>query len=64
MHGKPEPADQVVGTRLRHDRIGVIAGGRLIAEGSLDELRRKAGKGDQSLEDTFLTLVAEQAEAA
>ncbi len=46
------------------DRIGVIAGGRLIAEGSLDELRIKAGKGDQSLEDTFLTLVAEQAEAA
>src|ERR1700740_1760321 len=43
------------------DRIGVIAGGRLIAEGSLDELRRKAGKGDQSLEDTFLTLVAEEA---
>jgi ABC-2 type transport system ATP-binding protein len=46
------------------DRIGVIAGGRLIAQGSLDELRIKAGKGDQSLEDTFLTLVAEQAEAA
>ena len=46
------------------DRIGVIAGGRLIAEGSLDELRRKAGKGDESLEDTFLTLVAEQAQAA
>jgi len=46
------------------DRIGVIAGGRLIAEGSLDELRRKAGKGDSSLEDTFLTLVAEQAQAA
>jgi ABC-2 type transport system ATP-binding protein len=36
------------------DRIGVIADGRLIAEGSLDE----------SLEDTFLTLVAEQAQAA
>jgi ABC-2 type transport system ATP-binding protein len=46
------------------DRIGVIAGGRLIAQGTLDELRMKAGKGDQSLEDTFLTLVAEQAEAA
>ena len=36
------------------DRIGVIAGGRLIAEGTLDELRSKAGKGDASLEDTFL----------
>jgi ABC-2 type transport system ATP-binding protein len=46
------------------DRIGVIAGGRLIAQGTLDELRLKAGKGDQSLEDTFLTLVAEQAQAA
>jgi ABC-2 type transport system ATP-binding protein len=46
------------------DRIGVIAGGRLIAQGTLAELRLKAGKGDQSLEDTFLTLVAEQAEAA
>ena len=42
------------------DRIGVIAGGRLIAQGTLDELRLKAGKGDTSLEDTFLTLVAEE----
>jgi ABC-2 type transport system ATP-binding protein len=46
------------------DRIGVIAGGRLIAQGTLDELRGKAGKGDESLEDTFLTLVAEQTQAA
>ena len=46
------------------DRIGVIAGGHLIAQGSLNELRIKAGTGDQSLEDTFLTLVAEQVEAA
>jgi ABC-2 type transport system ATP-binding protein len=46
------------------DRIGVIAGGRLIAQGTLDELRTKAGKGHSSLEDTFLTLVAEQVEAA
>jgi len=46
------------------DRVGIIAGGRLIAEGTLAELRLKAGKGDTSLEDTFLTLVAEQAEAA
>jgi len=46
------------------DRIGVIADGRLIAQGSLDELRIKTGKGDESLEDTFLTLVAEQAQAA
>src|SRR5205814_9892147 len=41
------------------DRIGVIAGGRLIAQGTLEELRIKAGKGDTSLEDPFLALVAE-----
>ena len=46
------------------DRIGVIAGGRLIAQGTLDELRTQAGKGHTTLEDTFLTLVAEQADAA
>jgi ABC-2 type transport system ATP-binding protein len=42
------------------ERIGVIDKGRLIAEGSLDELRRLAGKGGSSLEDIFLELVAEQ----
>jgi ABC-2 type transport system ATP-binding protein len=41
------------------DRIGVIAHGRLIAEGTLDELRHKTGKSATSLEDTFLSLVAE-----
>jgi ABC-2 type transport system ATP-binding protein len=46
------------------DRIGVIAGGRLIAQGTLAELHIKAGKGDDSLEDTFLALVAAQAQAA
>ena len=46
------------------DRIGVIAGGRLIAEGTLDDLRRQTGKTATSLEDTFLTLVAEQVVAA
>jgi ABC-2 type transport system ATP-binding protein len=46
------------------DRIGVIAAGRLIAQGTLDELRGQAGKGDTSLEDTFLALVAGEAAAA
>ena len=57
------------------DRIGVIAHGKLIAEGTLEELRRQAEKhgngaadngdaGNASLEDTFLALVAEAAEAA
>jgi ABC-2 type transport system ATP-binding protein len=45
------------------DRIGVIACGRLIAEGTLDDLRRQTGETATSLEDTFLTLVAEQAAA-
>ena len=39
------------------DRIGIIAGGCLIAEGTLDELRHKTGKIGTSLEETFLTLV-------
>jgi ABC-2 type transport system ATP-binding protein len=42
------------------DRVGIIAGGRLIAEGTLDELRAQAGREHSSLEDTFLALVAEQ----
>jgi ABC-2 type transport system ATP-binding protein len=43
------------------DRIGIIASGRLIAQGTLDELRKQTGAAASSLEDTFLTLVAEQA---
>lgn len=39
-------------------RIGVIAAGRLIAEGSLQELRDRAGS-DGSLEDIFLDLVSD-----
>src|SRR4051812_15796864 len=46
------------------DRVGIIAGGRLIAEGTLDELRAQAGRDLTSLEDTFLALVAEQQAAA
>ena len=46
------------------ERIGVLAGGRLIAEGSLEGLRRQAGKAGSSLEEVFLGLVAEQVEAA
>jgi len=49
------------------DRIGVIARGKLIAEGTLDELRLQAGtksNASASLEDTFLALVAEPAQAA
>ncbi len=47
------------------DRIGVIAAGRLIAQGTLDDLRRNSGVGSAtSLEDTFLALVAAPAVAA
>jgi ABC-2 type transport system ATP-binding protein len=38
------------------DRIGVMCDGRLIAEGTLEELRRQAGAGYATLEDTFLAL--------
>lgn len=41
------------------DRIGIIAGGRLIAEGTLDALRVQAGQEGGNLEDTFLALLAE-----
>ncbi len=46
------------------DRIGVIAGGRLIAEGTLDELRGRIGSGDASLEDMFLAIVEQDLTAA
>jgi ABC-2 type transport system ATP-binding protein len=46
------------------ERIGVIANGRLIAEGTLDELRRQAGQDGTNLEDIFLSLVAEESAAA
>jgi len=50
------------------DRIGVIAAGKLIAEGSLDELRQRNDRGDGaasgSLEDVFVALVDPEAAAA
>jgi ABC-2 type transport system ATP-binding protein len=38
------------------DRIGIIAGGRLLAEGTLAELRDQAGSDDMTLEDAFIKL--------
>jgi ABC-2 type transport system ATP-binding protein len=46
------------------DRIGILSHGRLLAEGTLDELHRRTGKPVTSLEDTFLMLVAEPAASA
>jgi ABC-2 type transport system ATP-binding protein len=42
------------------DRIGVIASGRLVAEGTLTELRQQNGHADTSLEDLFIALVTLQ----
>ena len=44
------------------ERIGVLSNGRLIAEGTLAELRLRSGRGG-TLEDVFLTLVSESAAA-
>ena len=46
------------------ERIGVIVRGRLIAEGTLEELRSLAGSGGTSLEDVFLDLVGSPSLAA
>ena len=46
------------------DRIGIIQNGRLLAEGTLDELRVRTGEGRATLEDVFLDLVGEAEGAA
>ena len=46
------------------DRIGVIASGRLVAEGTLAELRAQNGRNDTSLEDMFIALVDTETAAA
>ena len=46
------------------DRIGVIAKGRLLAEGTLEELRNTSGAHGATLEDIFLQLVEEQPDTA
>ena len=38
------------------DRIGIIRSGRLVAEGTLAELRDSSGSGNATLEDMFLAL--------
>src|SRR6202046_5661131 len=48
---------------LLADRTGVIAAGRLIAEGTLAELRQQNGQNDTSLEDMFIALVDVEAAA-
>ena len=41
---------------LMCDRIAIIARGRIVAEGSMEELRAQSASGDESLEDIFLRL--------
>jgi ABC-2 type transport system ATP-binding protein len=41
------------------DRIGIIQSGRLLAEGTLHELRAKSGHSGSTLEEVFLNLVAQ-----
>ena len=45
------------------DRIGVIAKGRLVAQGTLDELRKTSGDTGKTLEDIFLDIVKDGSEA-
>lgn len=46
------------------DRIGILQQGRLIGQGSLDQLRTQAQQRDASLEDVFLHLTGGSHEAA
>lgn len=46
------------------ERIGVISNGKLIAEGTLEELRARTGQDGETLEEVFLKLVADEAAAA
>jgi ABC-2 type transport system ATP-binding protein len=46
------------------DRIGIIHRGKLIAEGTLSELRGRAGDASSSLEDVFLELTRPIGQAA
>ena len=42
------------------ERIGIIRDGRLIAEGTMDDLRSHSGQAAGSLEDIFLQLIQEE----
>jgi ABC-2 type transport system ATP-binding protein len=43
-------------------RIGIIYGGKLVAEGNLDQLRARAGGKDATLEEVFMKLTNEESE--
>lgn len=50
-----------IAERMCH-RVGILQQGRLIAEGSPEELRERAGRGGESLEDIFLALTGAEDE--
>ena len=52
-----------IAERLCH-RVGILKEGRLIAQGSPEELRQQVGHADESLEDIFLDLTAGAEDAA
>ena len=43
------------------DRIVMLAAGRVVAHGTLDELRERAGAGEASLEDVFKAILRKEA---
>jgi len=43
-------------------RIGIIFGGKIVAEGNLDQLRARAGEKDATLEEVFMKLTNEASE--
>jgi len=45
------------------DRIGIVASGRLVAEGTLAELKAAVGRGSSTLEDVFLAVTGRDAQA-
>jgi ABC-2 type transport system ATP-binding protein len=45
-------------------RIGIIYQGKIIAEGTLDQLKTKAGRKSETLEEVFLKLTNEESEVA
>ena len=45
-------------------RIGIIYQGKVIAEGTLDQLKTKAGSKSESLEEVFLKLTHEETDVA
>src|SRR4030088_622550 len=58
------PTHILQGAERMADRIAIIASVRLVAEGTLADLRQQNGHHDTSLEDLFIALVDTEAAAA